>query len=132
MHLPEKYFWQFLLYVFTQFGRLCENFLGVDMTALLTHCLTCQFLDLLSHIGQQKNNFKKNFQKKSSAFWIWFLTNNFQWNISSLGAFDPYVIMSQFGGKSNQVLKPLSFDSTRTFMVDKQPLWLSILCSVWK
>ena len=85
----------------------------------------------MTHIGQQKNNFEKNFEMKSRAFWIWFITNHFQCNISSLGTFDPYVILTQFVSKINQALRPLPFDSFDS-IVEKQPLWLSIFCSVWK
>ena len=86
----------------------------------------------MTHIGQQKNNFEKNFEMKSRAFWIWFITNHFQCNISSLGTFDPYIIRTQFVSKISQALTPLSFDSALTFVVDKQPLWLSIFCSLKK
>ena len=86
----------------------------------------------MTDIGQQKNNFKKNFEMKSRAFWICFITNHFQCNIFSLGTFDPYVILTQFVRKINQALTPLSFDSALTSIVEKQPLWLSIFCSVWK
>ena len=80
----------------------------------------------------KKNNFKMNFEMNSTTFWIWFIANHFQCNISSLGTFDPYVILTQCVSKINQVLTPLSFDSAITSRVNKQPPWLSNFCSVWK
>ena len=79
-----------------------------------------------------KNNFKKSFQMKSRAFWICFITNHFQCNISSLGTFALYVILTQFVSKINQALTPLSFNSALTLLVDKQQLWLSIFCCLKK
>ena len=132
MHLPEKHFWQFFSYVFSKFGRLCEN----SLVWTRQHCLPIvwlvNFLNFLTHIGQQENNFKKNCEMKSRAFWIWFRTNHFQCNISSLGTFDLYVILTQFVSKINHASTPLSFDSALSSIVDKQPIWLSFFCSVWK
>ena len=94
--------------------------------------LTSYFLKCFDSYWSTKNNFKKNFEMKLRAFWIWFITNHFQCNISSLGTFDLYVILTQFISRINQALTPLSFDSALTFIVDKQPLWPPIFCSIWK
>ena len=102
------------------------KFLVVDKIALLFHCLTSYFLKFFDSHWSTKNNFKKNCEKKSRAFWIWFRTNHVQCNISSLGTFDLYVILTQFVSRINQALTTLSFDSALTSIVDKQPLWLSI------
>ena len=75
-----------------------------------------------------KKQFQKEFLDEVKGFWIWFIANHFQCNISSLGTFDLYVILTQFVSKINQALTTLSFDSALTSIVDKQPLWLSIFC----
>ena len=98
----------------------------MDKTALLTHCLTSycfKFFDL--HWSKKKQLWKE--------FWVevkGFL-NVVHNKPFSLGTFDPYVILRQFVSKMNQALTPLSLDSTLTSIIGKQPLWLSIFCSVW-
>ena len=111
---------------FQWFGRLCEN----SLVWTRQHCLPIVWLvtvlNFLTYIGQKKNNFEKNFELKWRAFWIWFITNHFLWVHSTLTSF-----WDNLSAKSIRALTPLSFDSTLTSIIGKQPLWLSIFCSVW-
>ena len=102
------------------------KFLGMDKTALLTHCLTSYCFKFFDSHWSTKKQLWKEFWVEMKGFLN--LVHNKPF---SLGTFDPYVILRQFVSKINQVLTPLSFDSALTSRVGKQPLTLAfnfLLC----